>query len=226
MYTVYQHLNKINGKIYIGMTGQAPEKRWGSNGVNYKTSPHFYSAIQKYGWDNFEHNILYDGLTKEEACNKEIELIQKYNTMDSEYGYNQTTGGECFELSEDARIKKSKSMIGNKNSLGKPCSVEKANKIRDAQIGKKLSEEHKKKLSNSAKNRHVKCSDEKKEILRNSHPRMKKVYCVETDTVYKSVQECGRQLCIDASFVSYACRNNKPAHGFNLNYYTDDTIKA
>lgn len=49
MYTVYQHKNKINNKVYIGITKQIPEKRWGINGYNYKTSPHFYSAIQKYG---------------------------------------------------------------------------------------------------------------------------------------------------------------------------------
>ena len=59
MYTVYQHKNKINGKIYIGITSKDPEKRWGHNGYNYKSSSYFYSAIQKYGWDNFEHNILF-----------------------------------------------------------------------------------------------------------------------------------------------------------------------
>ena len=41
MYTVYQHKNKINNKIYIGITKQEPEKRWGTNGANYKSSPHF-----------------------------------------------------------------------------------------------------------------------------------------------------------------------------------------
>ena len=68
MYIVYQHKNKINNKVYIGITSQIPERRWGSNGCNYKSSPHFYSAIQKYGWDNFEHNILFTNLTKEKAC--------------------------------------------------------------------------------------------------------------------------------------------------------------
>lgn len=66
MYTVYQHKNKINGKVYIGITKQAPEERW-NNGKKYKSSPHFYAAIQKYGWDNFEHNILFQNLTKEET---------------------------------------------------------------------------------------------------------------------------------------------------------------
>ena len=122
MHTVYQHKNKINGKVYIGITSQIPTQRWGANGKNYRSSPHFYSAIQKYGWNNFEHNILLENLSKEDACTKEQELIKKFNTMDKRFGYNQTSGGECFELSAEARIKKSKAMIGNKNGLGKPCS--------------------------------------------------------------------------------------------------------
>ena len=83
MYTVYQHKNKINGKVYIGITSQKPEQRW-RNGEGYKSSPHFYSAIQKYGWDNFEHNILFVELTKEQACLKEQELIKEFNSMNRE----------------------------------------------------------------------------------------------------------------------------------------------
>ena len=49
IYTVYQHKNKINGKRYFGITSRKPEERWGCNGRNYKSSPHFYSSIQKYG---------------------------------------------------------------------------------------------------------------------------------------------------------------------------------
>ena len=60
-YCVYQHTNKINGKIYIGITCQKPEKRWGSQGRKYEECPYFWKAIQKYGWENFEHKILFDG---------------------------------------------------------------------------------------------------------------------------------------------------------------------
>ena len=226
MYIVYQHKNKINGKNYFGITAQEPGERWGHNGCKYKSSPHFYSAIQKYGWDNFEHNILFDNLTKEEACTKEQELIKKYNSMNREFGYNSTTGGEVFEMSEESRIKMSKSMIGNKNGLGKPCSLEKAKKISDAQKGRKLTEEHKQKLSNSAKQRHTPCSESKRESLRNNYPNMKKVYCVETNTIYKSVQECARELGLWATLVSKVCSGKlKSTGGYHLNYY-NDTINA
>lgn len=71
-YCVYMHENKINHKKYIGMTGQDPELRW-RKGANYKESVAFWKAIQKYGWDGFDHIILVSGLTREEACDKEIE---------------------------------------------------------------------------------------------------------------------------------------------------------
>ena len=125
MYTVYQHKNKINGKVYIGITSRDPIERWGNEGRNYQSSPHFYSAIQKYGWDNFEHNILFENLTKEQAREKERELIREFNSMDRQYGYNCTSGGDFFELNDETKQKISRAMMNNKNGLNHPCSEEK-----------------------------------------------------------------------------------------------------
>ena len=67
-YKVYAHINKLNGKFYIGMTGQSLEMRSGKNGINYCYNQYAFSkAIQKYGWNNFEHIILINNLTKQEA---------------------------------------------------------------------------------------------------------------------------------------------------------------
>ena len=115
MYYVYQHINKINGKRYIGITKQNPESRWGTDGANYKSSPYFYSAIQKYGWDNFSHEILFNGLTKEEACDKEIELIAYFQTQDKQHGYNIMEGGSTPVIPEEVRKLMSEKMRGNKN---------------------------------------------------------------------------------------------------------------
>ena len=224
MYIVYQHKNKINGKIYIGITSRKPEERWGSNGCNYKTSPHFYSAIQKYGWDNFEHNILFTNLTKEQACLKEQELIKEFNSMNREYGYNSTSGGEIFTMNEETKQKISQSMMGNKNGLGHVCTEEKKQKISEAQKGRKFTEEHKQKLSNAAKNRHVPCSEEKKKTLSQNYPHKKQVYCEELDMIYESVQECSRQLGIPATNISKLCNGRgKTLKGYHLRYYNDTT---
>lgn len=82
-YKVYVHVNKINGKIYIGQTCNSLSIRAGrKSGIGYKHSTHFYNAIQKYGWENFEHIILIDSLSLEMANIIEEELIKKYNSMD------------------------------------------------------------------------------------------------------------------------------------------------
>jgi hypothetical protein len=66
-YYVYLHTNTINKKVYIGMTKLTPKARWGGNGGGYRHQSRFYNDILKYGWDNFTHEIVHSGLTKEEA---------------------------------------------------------------------------------------------------------------------------------------------------------------
>lgn len=112
-FIVYMHKNIINGKAYIGMTSQ-PEKRW--KPYSYKRCPAFNSAIQKYGWENFEHIILADGLSKEEAQKMEVEMIKKYNTRNKEYGYNLAHGGECnmlgYKFTDEQRSRLSEARKG------------------------------------------------------------------------------------------------------------------
>lgn len=91
-YKIYIHKNKINGKVYIGQTKQSLKHRW-NNGNGYSSCPYFWNAIQKYGWDNFEHLLLIDKLTKEQADRLEKEYIQEYKSYDIEYGYNISLGG-------------------------------------------------------------------------------------------------------------------------------------
>ena len=105
MFTVYMHVNKTNQKKYIGITSQKPEERWGFNGNNY-TAQYFSRAIEKYGWDNFEHFILCENLTEDEAKQLEVTLIEEYNTFDHGFGYNCTRGGEGnrkYKTAEDFR---------------------------------------------------------------------------------------------------------------------------
>lgn len=61
-YCVYKITNKLNGKIYIGMSKNL-KNRWSANGIHYKQSKRFYNAIQKYGWNNFEKIVLVEGLS-------------------------------------------------------------------------------------------------------------------------------------------------------------------
>lgn len=121
-YIVYMHVNKINQKKYIGITCQGTEKRW-QNGKGYKKQPYFMKAINKYGWDNFDHVILESGLTKEEAGVAEHKYIELYDSANDEKGYNLGLGGEgAGRHSQETRKKMSDT---HKKMLATPEAREK-----------------------------------------------------------------------------------------------------
>lgn len=109
-YTVYIHRNKINNKVYIGITKQKPEERWRHDGFGYKSQLKFWRAIQKYGWDNFEHIIFAEKLTELEASFLEQDLINKFNAIEN--GYNVSPGGSTTNHSKETLEKMRKSMTG------------------------------------------------------------------------------------------------------------------
>lgn len=116
-YKVYMHTNLINGKKYIGITKQKPERRW-KNGWGYYDKSgrvYFWKAIQKYGWNNFKHEIIEDRLSFEQAKEKERYYISYYNSSDNLDGYNLTLGGDGF-LGEK-RSQETKDKISEKVNL-------------------------------------------------------------------------------------------------------------
>lgn len=115
-YVVYAHRNKINGKIYIGITCQKPNVRWGINGYGYKTQ-YFGRAIEKYGWDNFDHFVIRENLTYREACLWEIVLIASLKTRNKKYGYNTSPGGDLGGLG-NKRTEEQKAKIRGEKNIG------------------------------------------------------------------------------------------------------------
>lgn len=245
MYTVYKHTTP-SGKVYIGITKQKPEQRW-DNGNGYKKNEHFYRAILKYGWENIEHEIVENGLTKQQACDLEIDLIAEYDATDPRNGYNNSIGGECGSLgvhpSAETRLKISESLNraylnpelrqklseakkGKRPSYecimksveahrGKPLSNETRRKISMKLKGKPLSDETRKKMSEARKGK--KASEHV--ILAMTEATSKKVLCVETGEVYKSISEAGRQLGISFKAISNVCRGKaKTSGGYHWEY--------
>lgn len=108
-YCVYKHTSP-SGKVYIGITNQKPTRRWREGeGYRPKEGPPtpFYLAIKKYGWNNIEHEILADGLSREAACALEIEMIEASHARDRAHGYNVLKGGDIplADCSEEVRKK-------------------------------------------------------------------------------------------------------------------------
>lgn len=145
-YSVYIHITPI-GKIYVGITCQNVEYRW-RKGKGYVHNIYFSRAIEKYGWDNIKHIVLYEGLNKKEAEAKEIEIIKKYNTTDKRYGYNIECGGNLNKsISEETRKKMSEAKKGKIGSrLGTTQSDETRKKLSEIQKGKILKEDTKNKI--------------------------------------------------------------------------------
>lgn len=115
-YVIYIHTNKFNNKKYVGMTSNI-KKRWRNNGLAYRPASEgnqrpFWNAIEKYGWENFEHEIVEEHLTFEEACEKEKYYIELYNTRDRNFGYNVAEGGNGGKIYKDHP----KGMSGKKHS--------------------------------------------------------------------------------------------------------------
>lgn len=203
-YTVYMHINKINGKRYIGITCQKPEKRW-RNGKGYEGNGYFIKAINKYGWDNFEHIIIAKGLDEEEAKWLEIELIREWDTTNKDKGYNITLGGDgtsgCNPLErmtdeqlKEWKRKQSEARKGENNCMyGKHHSEETKKKLSEAlkgennpMYGKNHSEESKKKMNEPKSEDHKRKISEahKGKILSEEHKKKisetrKSKYCSE-----------------------------------------------
>lgn len=92
MYLVYQHTSP-SGKVYVGITSQSVSKRW-QNGKGYtkNNQPYFNAAINKYGWNNFKHEIILENVLESEAKYTERYLIRWYKLH--KISYNITDGGE------------------------------------------------------------------------------------------------------------------------------------
>ena len=128
----------------------------------------------------------------------EKDLIKKYNTQNKKFGYNIMEGGIAPQLPQEVRDKISKALKGNKNGLGKKCSEEKKRKISLAQKGKKLTEEHKAKLRKPKSVTHPCSKETRQKIIANKKDK-KAIICIETGIEYKSIQECARQLNLYAT---------------------------
>lgn len=140
-YCIYKHTSP-NGKVYIGQTCKNTNTRW-SNGYGYRNQSYFWRAIQKHGWDNFKHEILLEGLSKEDADKKEIEMISVFNSANPKYGYNISLGGS--------------------GSIGVKHSEKTKQKISNAKKGKIRSEESKLRQSETMRG-HICSEDTKRKI--------------------------------------------------------------
>ena len=184
-YIVYMHINKVNGKKYIGITSQTSNKRW-ANGKGYKQCPLFYNAIKKYSFDGFEHIIVADGLTEQEAKQMEIDLIAKHKTQNIEYGYNLTSGGD--------------------GATGRECSCATKLKLsyyastRHADVSNEKNPMHGKKQSKESNEKNMLSQKTRKEVEKID------IETGEVVAIFPSQSSAARSIGASTTAIGYACK--------------------
>lgn len=172
-FMVYRHISPSN-KVYVGITCQQANHRW-KRGKGYPANCYFTHAIEKYGWDNIKHEILFSHLKESDAKMIEIDLIFYYKK--NGICYNITDGGEGVVglhnlVSQGTKDKISHTLKGkysgrNSPNYGKHLSDETKRKMSESQKGEKNGFYHKRHSEESIRKMSIahsmhKCSEETK----------------------------------------------------------------
>lgn len=199
MYKVYMHRLKKDNRVYIGITKQNLKKRW-QRGLGYVHSTNFYNAILKYGWDNFDHIVLFENLSKEEAEQKEMELIKLYKSNDERYGFNMTNGGFHPIMTEEQK-----------------------RKISNTEKGKKVAQETKEKLSKNIK-KYYEINGTTENMKKHYKKIIKPIICIETGIVYYGLKDL-KKNGFNPENINSVCKNRiKTSGGYHWKYYYEEEI--
>lgn len=229
-YSVYIHKLIKDGRVYVGQTKNVSE-RWACSGVRYKTCTHMWSAIQKYGWNAFEHTVVASGLTPDEANELEERLIEKYDSINN--GFNLRPGGNNSSPTAETRRKMSEAQSGEKHPMyGKHIPDETRKKISEALSGEKnhfYGRRHSEDTLNkirAARARQIhpllgkNHTDSAKRNMRDAKiDKTKTVVCVESGETYIGIKEASRKTGVDKSSISRCCRGLQgKAGGFHWKF--------
>lgn len=235
-YTVYKHTSP-SGKVYIGITSQKPSRRW-NNGNGYENNKYFKNSIQKYGWDNFKHEILFTNMPKEDAKLMEQLYIALYDSTNRTKGYNRDLGGNLPSIETIEKIRKSQT--GKKMSKESKLKMSKARKGRVPWNKDKtgvFSEDTLKKISEALKGEnnpnygkhHTEDARRKISIAHKGkrtgteNPNAKKVICITTGKIFNCINDAAKYYNIKSPSNITACCSEtyKSCNGLIWMYYED-----
>lgn len=119
---IYKAKNKLNGKVYIGQTKNSLEtrKRQHLNSHKYNSfrCTHFSKAIEKYGEEAFEWEVLATTESVDMLDRLEIMYISEYQSTDPSKGYNLTSGGSNgYSHSDITKERIGSAQRGTKNHM-------------------------------------------------------------------------------------------------------------
>lgn len=126
---IYRIKNKINGKVYIGLTTTSLQRRWNGHktsarkALKKETKHPLYNAMAKYGIENFEIEKIDESDNFVKLGELERQYIEEYNSADRGYGYNITRGGEHNQLDANPRTKLTVNDIQKIREIYNGCEI-------------------------------------------------------------------------------------------------------
>lgn len=190
---VYKITNKITGKVYIGITNQGAGARYRHHWYEARIGEPapIHRSMAKYGEENFTLEIIDFAETYEELKEKEKYWIKEYDSMNREKGYNLTEGGD--------------------GTFGRIHSEETKNKIRQKAIGRKASEETKKKMSEAQK-KYKDAHRAHADAIRLLNQKAIVVYDLEGNIVeeFSTTKECADKYGVSSTMIKTYCRSEQP----------------
>ena len=198
-------------------------QRFRKEGKGYVKCTHFYRAIEKYGWDNFEHIILEENIKNlAEANEKEKYWIAYYNATDKNKGYNCTTGGnEGSTWSEEAKRAQSERFKGENGSFyGKQHTQEYKENMRQQMIDKWNNPEYKKQVCENMRKNHA-------DVKGGKNPQAKKVKRVDDSVIYGCAGEAaisiGKDYVQGGKSIARCCRGERnTAYGYKWEFVIEE----
>lgn len=126
---IYCATCRVNGKRYVGQTVQVLAKRVKGHldAVGSGSQLPFHRALRKHGRASFEIRTIAECTSVEALNEAEVHWIKKLGTF-GPGGYNCTTGGEGFEVSEETKRRMSLACLGKPRSEAHRQAVSAATK--------------------------------------------------------------------------------------------------
>lgn len=158
---IYVLTNIKNYNKYVGLTTKSIFDRVKGHNCKRNNSV-IANAIRKHGMDSFNITVL-DCTAK---SLEELKKLEKHYIAKLKPEYNMTSGGDGWIPSSYIKSKISKALKGRKYLNRKPMSEEQKEKLRQANLGKKSSEETKRKISKKLKGTKKPFTEEHKAALK------------------------------------------------------------
>lgn len=215
---VYKITCVINGKVYIGQSGDV-ERRFSEHRYRLDHGIHDNFRLQeewgRYGEEGFRFLLIEKCADNADVrSEREIFWMEYYRANDEAYGYNIASGGNhgysLYSLPYEQRMAVHRKIIKNREgkcvgrnhpNYGKPIPQEQREKISRALSGSKNPNYGKKQPEHSA-------------LMRGKgNPRARAVVCVNTGEVFQCAKEAGTKYGTTNSNILKCCRKRQKYAG-------------